>query len=769
MSKGSSRADDLIRLRHPRIRLRLLLPLALGLLAFGHAPPASTGTAALAPVADAYVYSLQPAINFGSHVALRTDGSPLMRSFLRFDVVGRSAAHKMVLRVYAETANIQGFDLRTVADNSWTEGGITYSNQPAIGPVVSSSGPVAAGSWITFDVTSAVTADGPVSFALTSESPTATRFSSREGANPAQLVIQTDPGASPYVVTRTGDIYTAQSQSNGTTFSGTLKQAVESAVADLQRYGAGEVRFAAGTFDFGADYFKFARVNNVTFTGAGIGATVLRNDSSAATDTEPFNFEASDRITIRDLTVSAGGPLRPTSDALDFDGGDDILIERVEVTLSRGRGIVFDGKDAPEVTGGTALRNVIRDCVISGGVPKSGIELLATGENRVEGCAISDVGGHGIHVNKASITAAQPNKPSVDNVIVGNRITNAGLDGVNVTAGHRNRILRDTITNSSDDVAGHAGILIASAEGLACDSNVVEGNTATDDQPVKTQRHGLVIAHAQCTANVVGDNAFAGNISSPVHDAGTGTVFTDTSAPTAPTALQATLSGDTATLSWNSSVDNYAVAGYRIRRNGVEIATVPASTLTYSDAPVSSSVVTTYTVVGYDRAGNVSPGSNPASVGSTPTGPVTLLPAADAYVYSLQPGINYAANAALRTDSSPLMRSFLRFDVAGRSGAPQVVLRVYAETANALGLDLRAVADTSWTETGLTYNNQPAVGPVLASSGPIAAGTWLTFDVTAAVTGDGPVSFALTSESPTAIRLSSREGANPPQLVLSSG
>jgi hypothetical protein len=165
----------------------------------------------------------------------------------------------------------------------------------------------------------------------------------------------------------------------------------------------------------------------------------------------------------------------------------------------------------------------------------------------------------------------------------------------------------------------------------------------------------------------------------------------------------------------------------------------------------------------------VSPESNSASVGSTPSGPITLLPAADAYVYALQPGINYAANTALRTDSSPVMRSFLRFDVSGRTGATQVVLRVYAETANNLGVDLRSVADNTWTESGLNYDNQPAVGSVTASSGPIAAGTWLTFDVTSAVTGDGPVSFALTSESATAVRLSSREGPNPPQLILSFG
>jgi hypothetical protein len=299
------------------------------------------------PVADSYVYASQPDQNFGSNAALRTDNSPLLRSFLRFDAQGVAGAGQVLLRVYAETANATGVDLHTVADSGWSESGITFNNAPAIGPVLASSGPVGAGSWVSFDVTSAVTADGPVSFALTSPSNTAIRFGSRSSANPPELTASTPVGPSPYVVTRTGSTYTAQSQSNGTTFSGTLKFAVESAVADLESFGGGEVSFGADTYDFGADYFKFEGVNDITFTGAGIGLTRLQNDTSAATDTEPFNFEASDRITIRDMTVSAGGPLRTTSDALDFDGGDDILIERVEVVQARGRGIVFDGKDDP--------------------------------------------------------------------------------------------------------------------------------------------------------------------------------------------------------------------------------------------------------------------------------------------------------------------------------------------------------------------------------------------------------------------------------------
>jgi hypothetical protein len=147
-------------------------------------------------------------------------------------------------------------------------------------------------------------------------------------------------------------------------------------------------------------------------------------------------------------------------------------------------------------------------------------------------------------------------------------------------------------------------------------------------------------------------------------------------------------------------------------------------------------------------------------------GSVTSNPVADSYVYASQPDQNFGSNAALRTDNSPLLRSFLRFDAQGAAGAGPVLLRVYAATGNATGANLHTVADTSWSEAGITFNNAPAIGPAVASSGPIAAGSWVTFDVTSAVTADGPVAFALTSPSNTAIRFGSRSSANAPQLVI---
>ena len=136
--------------------------------------------------------------------------------------------------------------------------------------------------------------------------------------------------------------------------------------------GGGTVQFLAGDFDLGSDWFEFYDVYDVAFVGAGMGQTTLRNNTSAATDTEPFDFRGAFGVTVRDMTVDAGGAFRSTSDALDFDNGNDVLVQNVRVTGSRGRGIVFDGKN----DSWDSARNHVVGCVIDG-VPSDGIELLA--------------------------------------------------------------------------------------------------------------------------------------------------------------------------------------------------------------------------------------------------------------------------------------------------------------------------------------------------------------------------------------------------------
>jgi hypothetical protein len=115
-----------------------------------------------------------------------------------------------------------------------------------------------------------------------------------------------------------------------------------------------------------------------------------------------------------------------------------------------------------------------------------------------------------------------------------------------------------------------------------------------------------------------------------------------------------------------------------------------------------------------------------------------------------------------------VVRTYLRFTVTGVSGTVKsAVLRVYANSAQTTGYDAYSVPDNTWGETTVTDANAPPFATTrLGSSGKIAAGTWTSVDVTSAITGDGTYSFGLSTSNSTAVSLSSRSGANPPQLVI---
>ncbi len=101
----------------------------------------------------------------------------------------------------------------------------------------------------------------------------------------------------------------------------------------------------------------------------------------------------------------------------------------------------------------------------------------------------------------------------------------------------------------------------------------------------------------------------------------------DTTPPTAPSNLTATLSGSQINLSWTASTDNVGVTGYRVERcqgpgcsSFVQIAT--ATTTTYSDTGLGAGSYS-YRVRATDAAGNLSPYSNIASATIPDTQPPT--------------------------------------------------------------------------------------------------------------------------------------------------
>src|SRR4029077_17201721 len=148
-------------------------------------------------------------------------------------------------------------------------------------------------------------------------------------------------------------------------------------------------------------------------------------------------------------------------------------------------------------------------------------------------------------------------------------------------------------------------------------------------------------------------------------------------------------------------------------------------------------------------------------------GSITATALADASINSASPSINYGATSPLHVDGSPVVATYLRFSVANAAAAG-AVLSIYPTSNQSLGFDVHSLGDDTWVEKGLTWNNHPAWDPaVLASSGPATAGLQLNISLpTASLPSNGNVDFVLTTNSPTALALASRESTNPPLLAM---
>ena len=142
---------------------------------------------------------------------------------------------------------------------------------------------------------------------------------------------------------------------------------------------------------------------------------------------------------------------------------------------------------------------------------------------------------------------------------------------------------------------------------------------------------------------------------------------------------------------------------------------------------------------------------------------------ADSYVDASAPTINHGTATGIRVDGSPVVRSFLRFDLTGLTGTvTSATLRIFPTSSQSTGFTVYSVADNTWGETTIVDANAPPFGASLGSSGPVSTGIWTNVTVTSVVTGGGQVSFGLSTTNSTALAMSSREGANPPQLVITT-
>ena len=246
----------------------------------------------------------------------------------------------------------------------------------------------------------------------------------------------------------------------------------------------------------------------------------------------------------------------------------------------------------------------------------------------------------------------------------------------------------------------------------------------------------------------------------------------DTEAPSVPTGVSAVAaSSSLVNVSWTASTDNVGVTGYDVLRDDAVIASVSGTTLTYADATVAASTTYSYQVVAKDLAGNHSDPSVASSVTTpAPSGPTTLsfVAVADSYTDATAAAANFGTATNVFADTSPAQRGYLRFVASGITGTVQsAVVRVWV-TDSASNAPQIATTSSAWTETGLTWNNQPAPGTVTGDLGSVSKNTFIDYPVTVAVNGDGTYSFVLVAQSSNGLGVASREATatNRPRLVV---
>lgn len=186
------------------------------------------------------------------------------------------------------------------------------------------------------------------------------------------------------------------------------------------------------------------------------------------------------------------------------------------------------------------------------------------------------------------------------------------------------------------------------------------------------------------------------------------------------------------------------------------------------------------------------PTRTPTPVPPTPTsviGPTatpiptvtTLTPVADARVSSNAAGTNFGTQGLLRVvalANTETSRSYIKFNVPAAMVGKTIVsaqLRVYVSNTSANARNIKQVSNILWSETGITYNNAPAVGATIVPMPAVTATGWTSYyNITPWVTDEvkaGKAAIAISIDSTCVgcgdvFEFHSREGVNDPQLVV---
>ena len=197
-------------------------------------------------------------------------------------------------------------------------------------------------------------------------------------------------------------------------------------------------------------------------------------------------------------------------------------------------------------------------------------------------------------------------------------------------------------------------------------------------------------------------------------------------------------------------------------REGVQS---PELVITWADGPIAT--------VDAASATALPPSATSTSNTPAPGTSILLVTDADARVRESDPGTNYGNGSTLHADGAgdSGIESFIRFTVTEVSGPIQSArLRLYVTDNGTNNGPAIYATDTSWTEDNITWNNRPArTSEAVDNKERLGTNSWVEYDVTSLVTGSGTLSFVLVADSSDGVVFSSRQGEQPPQLMLTLG
>ena len=799
--------------------------------------PASASRAAsslsFSPVSDAYVSEASPTTNFGSATELSMQSSPTLTGYLLFDPEGLpGTVTSAILRMKANTTSGHGFDLRTVADTTWSEQTLIYANAPpAAGTIFASTGAFSSGQWITVDVTAAVQGNGPVAFALTRVRTTPVSVSSKEaGAVSAPELVVTSSGSlapadtsPPTIAGSAQEGRTLQARTGAWSGTDPISYQYDWQRCDVQATTCSDTGVAGDTYPVATD--DVGSVLRVAVTAA--------NDAGSATATS-----------ITTLPVLAAGALPVVAAAGDiacdpadpnFNSGagtGNACQQAATARLLVGQPVsaVLPLGDEQYECGGSAawqqsygpswgqLKAISRpvpgnhEYMTSGGIdcssgaagyfgyfgpiagePGKGWysydlgawHLIALNSNcaDVGGCGAGSPQEQWLRQDLASSTARctlaywhhplfssgrhRPGDSEVRPLF--QALYDYGADVVLTGHDHNyERFAPQAPSGALDLSRGIRQFIVGTGgAGLYTQMTPLPNSEIRDDRSFGALELTLRPASYDwrfVSVNTGFQDAQSQACDNPPHD---------TNRPSAPGALAASAASATQVdLGWSPATDNLGVVRYEIYRDSARLATTASAVTGYTDTTASPSTTYHYEVRALDAAGNLSLASDPATVTTPSQNVVAFDPVADARVEAADPNTNFGTSG-LRADggTDPAVQSFLRFDLSGLSGPVQSVkLRLYAYSGTADGPAAYSAGD-AWTESGITWANQPAfTSGAVDDKGAIAANSWVEWDVTSLFSGPGIYDFGLATSSTDGVDMYSREAAaDRPQLIVTYG